>query len=136
MVAYRRPKNLGDTLIRAKLSSGPSDTGQKCAKTSSVVRCKTRNCKYCNALDKSGNITSSTTKHTYTAMKNVTCKSTNLIYCITCNTFMKRIYAHFYSIGKNGDTSVARHFSRSDHNGASDCALYILEFIQAKPDSK
>lgn len=100
------------------------------------------------ALDKSGKIISSTTKRTYTTRKNVTCKSTNLVYCITCKVcasqyvgqtlqpFMKRVYAHFYSIGKSGETSVARHFSRPDHNGTPDCILYILDFIHAKPDSK
>ena len=53
-------------------------------------KCKTINCKYCAMLDYSGCITSTYTGRSYYARKNVTCKSPNIIYCITCKTCKKQ----------------------------------------------
>lgn len=143
LVAYRRPKNLGDTLIRAKLSTS-SDPGTRVPKS----RCITRDCRYCKVLDKTGTIISTTTGRSYQSRKNVTCKSSNLIYCITCNIcksqyvgqtlrpFMKRAYAHHYSVVKDGDTSVARHFNGKNHDKSPNWILHILEFIHCNPSSK
>jgi hypothetical protein len=46
--------------------------------------CNTRNCRYCPNLNKTGEITSSVTGKKYRCMHNVSCRSSNLIYCITC----------------------------------------------------
>lgn len=81
-------------------------------------------------------------------MKNVTCKSSNLIYCLSCKqcgqqyvgqtqqTLMKRVYAHIYSINTKGETSVARHFNMHAHNGVSDLKTHVLEFVHSHPDKK
>lgn len=130
IIAYRRPDNLGDTLIWAKLP--PVTTQQLSARRESVrQRCTTRRCNYCFALDQTGKITSKTTSRDYVCMKNVTCKSSNLIYCLVCRvcgqqyvgqtqqTLMKRVYAHMYSIRVKGDTSVSKHFNSERHHGAT-----------------
>jgi hypothetical protein len=46
--------------------------------------CNTTRCRYCPKLDKSGEIVSKTTGIRHECMKNISCRSSNLIYCITC----------------------------------------------------
>ena len=41
-------------------------------------------CRYCPNMEKSGKITSTTTGTTYSCKRNFTCKSSNLVYAITC----------------------------------------------------
>ena len=52
--------------------------------------CNTRNCRYCPNLNQTGEITSSVTGKSYRTMKNVSCRSSNLIYCITCKLCSKQ----------------------------------------------
>jgi hypothetical protein len=100
--------------------------------------CNTRNCRYCPNLDKSGIITSSVTKKQYRAMKNVSCRSSNLIYCVTCKrcdkqyvgqTYLRlksRFVHHYYSVDKADSTKpVGKHFSQMDHRGTDDMRLRI-----------
>lgn len=81
--AYLRQENRGDILIRVKLP--PPGTPTHTSKPS-CKRCMTRCCKYSLALDRTGRITSKTTGRSYVSLKNVTCKSFNLIYCLSCGT--------------------------------------------------
>ena len=46
--------------------------------------CNKNNCRYCPLIDKSGKITSSVTHLEHCSMKKVSCRSSNLIYAITC----------------------------------------------------
>lgn len=144
IIAYRRPENLGDILIRAKLP--PLDRMPKRPKhTHKSTRCTTR-CAYCLKLDRSGKIVSKTTGRSYISMKNVTCKSSNLIYCLssricsqqyvgqTQQTLMKRVYAHLYAIRTKGDTSVSKHFNSPGHGGSTDMNIHIVEFIHCYPN--
>ena len=76
-------------------------------------------------------------------MVNISCRSSNLIYCITCKVCDKqyvgqtslrvkdRFVHHFLDIEK-GDPlkSVGRHFSQRDHNGIHSVEISILEFIK------
>lgn len=115
---------------------------------SGTTRCTTRCCTHCLRLDRSSRITSLTTGRSYVAMRNVTCKSSNLIYCLTCRhcgqqyvgqtqqTLMKRVYAHIYSINTRGETSVARHFNSNTHRGVTDLATHIVEFVHPNPGKK
>ena len=80
--------------------------------------------------------------------RNVTCKSSNLIYCITCkvckkqyvgqtkNRLMDRFGAHITDIKNNNNKDVSRHFNSINHNGFTDMKIHIVEFIHAHPDSK
>ena len=86
------------------------------------------------------------TKSPETSKHNVTCKSSNLIYCITCktckkqyvgqtsNTITKRFYSHFHNIKHSKATDgVSLHFSRPDHRGQSDIKIHVLDFIKLPP---
>ncbi len=146
VIGYRRPKNLRDLVVRAKISQhsnierAPLSTTKNC--------CKTKTCRYCDILDKSGRIRSHTTGREYACKTNVTCKSSNLIYCISCTKcgmqyvgqtklrLMDRFGNHFTSINRNdGKNDVCRHFNQNDHAGVSNLKLNILDFIFAKPDT-
>jgi hypothetical protein len=74
--------------------------------------CNTKFCRYCPKLNKSGKITSHSTGQEYNCMSNISCRSSNLIYCISCTLCGKqyvgqtslrlkdRFVHHFYSIEK------------------------------------
>ena len=46
--------------------------------------CNKTNCKYCKCLNKTGTITCHVTNETFITMKNTSCRSSNVIYCISC----------------------------------------------------
>ncbi len=98
IVGYRRTKNLRDILVNAKIktreTSGETFTGKPLCETTN--KCIRKTCKYCTALDTTGRITSMYTKREYAAKKAVTCKSSNLIYCITCKVYQKQYVGQTY----------------------------------------
>ena len=149
VVAYRRPKNLRDILVRAKIPQNldaSDDTHTPLSATTNA--CRTRNCRYCKVLDRTGRIKSHTKGREYNCKKNVTCKSSNLIYCITCThcgmqyvgqtklRLMDRFGNHFTSIQRNdGKNDVCKHFNDTGHSGIDNLKLHILDFIHAAPNS-
>jgi hypothetical protein len=110
--------------------------------------CNTTRCRYCPRLNKSGKIVSKTTGATFECMKNISCRSSNLIYCITCKvcgiqyvgqTLLRvkdRFVHHFSDIFKaDAQKTVGRHFSQTGHNGFHDLEISVLEFIKKPPRS-
>ena len=108
--------------------------------------CTNKKCQFCPLLNKKNTFQCSTTGITYPCKYNISCKSSNLIYCITCktcnkqyvgqtrNTVAQRFSGHFFNVRHNKKTdAVGLHFSRSDHNGTSDFSINILEFIPLPP---
>ena len=149
LTSFRRPKNLRDALVRAKLpKTKPADNtvtpgGTPCNP------CNTKSCRYCPRLNKTGHITCPVTKRSYITRHNITCKSSNLIYCLTCKTcgiqyvgqtknrLMDRFQAHFYNIGHNKQVSeIGKHFNKPDHHGLDDVEIHILDFIHAYPEGR
>ncbi len=150
ITGYRRLPNLKDTLVNARvkstttkvvLSKGPR-SGKKCK------RAAKGKCRYCPKINHSGRITSTFSKREYNARGKVDCKSSNLIYCITCKQcskqyvgqtmlpLCKRFSTHFNLIENNSDThSVSRHYNLPDHHGLKDVEIHIVDFIHAKPRS-
>jgi hypothetical protein len=143
----RRAENLKDLLIHAKLPSLTSPPSRPLS-TTKGKSCKARTiCRYCPRLDKSGTIICNTTGRHYTAMKNITCNSNNLIYCISCKSCNKqyvgqtlssikeRFKCHFTSItAPDLDNPIGRHFHTSNaHKQLQDITIHVLEFITA-PD--
>jgi hypothetical protein len=111
--------------------------------------CNTKNCRYCPKLNKSGKIRSTITGKTYNCMKNVSCRSSNLIYCITCKTCNKqyvgqtllrlkgRFVHHFYTVNKPDKSKpVGKHFSQLDHHDIDDMEIHVLEFVSKPPRSQ
>ena len=139
----RRNKNLRDILVSARLPD-PSKT----SKTEPLHKCSTRTCRYCPRMDLTGSITSNSTHRSYLTKSYASCKSNNLIYCMTCkqcnkqyvgqtkNTIMKRFSKHFDNIRlKKADDPIGRHFSSPTHHGIDDVIIHALDFISAPPDT-
>ena len=198
LVAYRRPPNLGNFLVRAdcrsKLDPKPDPkpqpdlqirpatkqtsikdffrTNKTIVATSSLTdlhpranpprlstslvnlkkprkKCTNFKCTFCPYLNKAPTITCTATGETFPSKYNITCKSSNLIYCITCktcqkqyvgqtkNTIVQRFQGHFFNIRHQKQTdAVGLHFSQPDHHGLKDLSIQILEFIKLPPQSE
>lgn len=137
---YRRPPNLRDLLVRAKLDTKPEKPRVKTKR--SYPPCDRDDCRYCTRMDKSGKIYCDYTKREYVARMKVNCKCDNLIYCITCtrclkqyvgqsqNTLSERFKGHFAAILYHPEkTEVSRHFNQPDHKGLDDVKIHIVDFI-------
>jgi len=140
---YRRNKNLRDLLVTSKLSN---PTTPHLPYSVNSNKCTYSKCRYCPKLDISGTIHSTTRDTNFHTMTNVTCKSNNLIYCITCKickkqyvgqtkrTLMERFQNHFYNV-KKGIHQIGRHFTSINHNGIEDIQIHILSFIRQNSES-
>ena len=131
--------------------------------SSSANACKNKRCRYCPHLDKSGQITSTTSGELFSCKTNISCRSSNLIYSITCQKCNKqyvgqtkrklgaRFQGHFYKIksaqeflaksSQNNATkfckdAVGLHFSKPDHRGTPDLKIQVLDFIHLPPHSE
>ena len=100
---------------------------------------KTSSCRYCPCLNKSGTVHSHTTGRSHICMKNISCRSSNLIYCITCTKcgeqyvgqtslrIKDRFVHHFHSIERPDVLkAVGKHFSGKGHNGVFDLTISVL----------
>ena len=80
---------------------------------------------------------------------NVSCRSSNLIYCLTCRKcgmqyvgqtkrrLSKRLCEHLKDIDDdNRDRIVARHYNQRDHSGTRDVTVHVLEFVKKAPESE
>ena len=75
MMAFRRPKNLQDYLVRAKLRPvSTSDRGIK-----GTMHCKSNTCDVCNYVTPSSSFTSHTTKTSYNINYQLDCNSNNVL---------------------------------------------------------
>ena len=119
---------------------------QKSNKNRGFSFCNHTICRYCPLLNKSGKITCSVTGISYNCMKNISCRSSNLVYAITCTrcgiqyvgqTMLRvkdRFVHHFHDIlTSNLDKTVSKHYSQSNHNGIKDIQITVLEFIHKPP---
>ena len=147
---FRRPKNIRDLLVRA-LVRNPMDVRPMGNLQRNYKRtpCSRQNCRYCIKLDKSGSIKSPITGRKYNTIRSCSCKTNNIIYCITCQvcfkqyightkrTLSERMCEHFRYITQHNSThSVGRHFNMEDHQGLGNVKLHVLQFGQKDPDSK
>jgi hypothetical protein len=117
-------------------------------KTRGFSFCNRKDCRYCPLLNKTGKITCCYTKQEHQCMRKISCRSSNLVYAITCKrcgmqyvgqTMLRikdRFVHHLRDIETNAsDKSVGKHFSDSSHNGHKDLQISVLEFISKPPRS-
>lgn len=144
---HRRNKNLKDFLIRSKIQYPPIIKIAPLGDIAHKNPCKTKNCRYCPKINKTGSIISTYTKRSYSSKIRVDCKSNNLIYCITCKTcklqyvgmtknrLMDRFQSHFYNItSSRTDHVIGHHFNQKDHNKLEDIDIHIVDFIHMNPE--
>ena len=140
----RRNKNLRDLLVKSTL---PQEQNITVPLSQTQNTCAYKKCRYCPQIDITGSIMSSTRNRKFYTMVNVTCKSHNLIYCITCKTckiqyvgqtkrrLMDRFQNHYYNI-KKGVEQIGRHFNSHGHHGTEDIQIHILSFIRQPAESE
>ena len=111
--------------------------------------CNTWGCRFCKLLNKQGTILCTATQKTHNCMKKISCRSSNLIYAITCKRcglqyvgqtlkrLRDRFAGHFGDIDNSRqEKSIGRHFSQANHKGADDMEITVLEFIKNPPRSE
>ena len=80
-MAFRKPKSLGDYLVRAKVDNrGPKKLFL------GTVKCSSRRCEVCKYMDKNSHFKSSQDDRRYSINCNLklNCNSSNVVYLITC----------------------------------------------------
>jgi hypothetical protein len=116
VVAFRRPKSIKDTLVRAAVSR-PSTTVGQCKS------CGDKRCKCCLQLQHAQVFHSKTTGKEYKIFCNVSCKTPNVVYLLDCHVcgsqyvgesvqpFNKRMNGHSLSdLTKKTLLPVSQHF--------------------------
>ena len=123
LVAYRRPPNLQDLLVRAELKTPapPTNVGN--------APCNSARCKTCQLIKCTDSFTSHTSGRTFKVRHNFTCKTNNMVYMISChrcgvqyagetvNALHIRMNGHRSDITtKKLDKPVSAHFNQPDHS--------------------
>jgi hypothetical protein len=134
---YRKTKSLQDLIVRTDLKS--LDLNNK----KDPPKCNRKNCRHCPMIDKTGKIKNLSNGTEYKTLRKVTCNSTNLIYCITCNICNKqyvgqtknklliRVNQHYSTIRTKKDTPVAMHFNAHNIFDIPPCTIYVLQLIRS-----
>ena len=138
VIAYRRPKNVGDLLFRAKISLKRKSQRNK----DGFTRCG-KMCKACIHSPAGASTTIKTHKNDLTGEEweitsSLDCKSKDVIYLLKCDkcffwpyvgesmrSFCERLAEHRYSIINNVDNTVGRHFNLPGHSVANLRAIPI-----------
>ena len=121
IVAYRRPQNLRDLLVRARVDTEPKQPP-------GTSKCQTRTCQICRGLMPITTTFTGTVSGTRHPIKQpLSCNSVNVIYLITCQKcgiqyigetedFRKRTNNHKSFIRNQPESnSVSRHFNSEGH---------------------
>ena len=166
-----RSTNLLTTSTSASnLTQTPEKTVQKSNSLTTVTKsnllrnkCISKKiCTYCPLLNRSGTINCHVTGKRFYSKINITCRSSNLVYCITCRTcgkqyvgqtkrtILERFQGHCGKIStyqkhrveeptlfrKQDKDAVGTHFSAPDHSGKEDLIISVLAFITLPPQSQ
>ena len=133
LIAFRRPKNLKDLLVRASLTS-------RVHETSGNFRCGASRCKTCPILRTTNIFVSKATGERFAIKMHASCKTNNIVYLIECRRcglqyvgesgqpLHKRMNSHRYDIthGRIEESPVAAHF-RSDGHSESDLSVCVID---------
>ena len=141
-VAYRRPKNIKDDLVRAKLTYPPTPPT---ADTQRPKRCTKYNCPTCKALRSKTTFECPHTGQTIQVNRQTDCQTTNVVYLLYCRehktmyvgetkrAFKTRVDEHFADIKHQRDKPVSNHYMQKSHARRTP-ETYILEHITGDPE--
>ena len=88
LLAYRRPKNLCDFLVKAKLKQSPPNNANPPKK---VTRCNDGCCRTCKFITHgTSSYTFHNTDEQRKILQNLSCSSNNLVYLINCKHCIKK----------------------------------------------
>ena len=137
-MAFRKPKSLGDYLVRAKVDNRLSKN------ILGSVKCSSKRCEVCNYMDDSSHFKSSQDNRRYSIKYNLNCNYTNVVYLMTCkkcalqyvgstitkfklrfNNHKSRIRKHkmLGQAEKLADDLLYRHFCSRGHSGLTEVKI-------------
>ena len=132
---YKKPKSLQDILVHTNIFGNSSRRMPK-------PKCNRNKCRHCPLIDKSGEVTSSSTGRKYRSMVNVMCNSSNLIYLIECtickieyvgqtkNKILVRMNQHYSSIKNKLETPVSRYFNSHTLRDSTPLEIIFLPWLE------
>ena len=139
LVAYKRPPNIKDKLIRAKV---PPETQRRPSRTiPGMKRCN--KCPICPFVQDCKSVKATSTNTQVDINTSVNCKSENIIYCISCKkcrvqyigeserSLQERFSEHRGYVTNNQVTkATGQHFNLPGHR-ASDMMVTIIEKVHS-----
>ena len=142
LVAYKRPPNIKDKLIRAKVPT--SQSGRPKRNLPGMRKCN--NCPICPFVQPGKTVKSTATKFSVEINTEVNCQTRNIVYCITCQkcrvqyvgesdrTLQTRFSEHrSYVTNQKLYQATGNHFNSPGHNVA-DIKVTILEKIHSRDE--
>lgn len=128
--AYKKHKNLAQHLTRSALTPTDQYIDHRQAENTmgGCTRCTNPKCKACNHITETKTFNSSHNNRIFTIKNKFNCKSSNIIYLITCKkckkqyvgesgrTLAQRITDHISYIKLKKDTATGLHFNLEGHN--------------------
>ena len=137
MVAFRRPKNLGDILVRARLPPGTSQT-PSLTEIQGCHKCTRPKCRTCLYIKPALKVKSHSTGSSYNIKTDSQCSTPNVVYVISCKKcglqyvgetktkLSLRFANHVSSIKTKKPYPVSIHFNSPNHN-VKDVELIVIE---------
>ena len=131
IVSYKRPKNLRDILVHAKLSN---------LKRNGFYTCSDKRCLTCPSALTGDAVPITSTSGIFKITKHLTCKSYNVIYVITCKRCKKqyvgktettlnlRVNNHRSFINTKKPDPLAKHFYTNNHT-FTDFQITAIDFV-------
>jgi len=130
VTAYTVARNIRKTLVRSKLVAPLQNVDQPRSHQPhhGCRRCNSNHCKVCRHITQGVHFTSTHNRKTFSIIGNITCKTSNLVYLITCGncslqyvgetsrTLAERITDHKSNIRLRKNTPVALHFNTAGHS--------------------
>ena len=136
LVAYKRPQNIRDKLVRSKI---PKTTQRPKRSVPGMTKCN--NCPICPFVSEGKFLRSTATNNTVEINRQVNCQTRNILYCITCakcniqyigeseRTLQERFSEHKgYAMNNRINKTTGQHFSQKGHK-ISDMRVTIIEKI-------
>lgn len=149
VTAFRRPPNLKDQIVRAKINYPPTDPATQGRVILNYYEdCTRPNCNICSFIRRRQHFTSTYTNLRYHKPKpasTATCETTNLVYLLTCQvcqkqyvgetkrSFRVRMKEHLADIAHERETPVARHFMTGS-NCTSTPQMELIEVLKSDPN--
>ena len=137
LVAYRRPQNIREKLIRSKIPSTPERRPKRIIP--GMTKCN--KCPICPFVQEGKSVRSTVSNYTVDINRPVNCQSRNILYCISCAkcsvqyvgesewTLQDPLSEHRgYAMNNKINKATGEHFSTRGHR-VSDMRVTIIEKI-------
>lgn len=142
--AYTAARNIKSRLVRSSFTESPTVIAPTNASTTDqrngCFRCDSNRCRACNYVTETNSFRSTTNGTVFQVRGNVTCKTTHVVYLITCRycnlqyvgetsrSLADRINDHLSCIRTGKQTPIALHFN-SAHHSSADFTINGIEIV-------